>query len=188
MLVSAKLQTSPSLPDSSLLRNSRKTERGAERFLAHFVVRAAPFALLKEAVALLWQRKRDVLADSGLQLQCRAEGTHFLALLSGRIAIDSSPGLRAELLQVLESDGCQSLTVDLHEVSYVDTSGLAILMEVLQGARASGKAFQLRNLQQRPRYLFQAIGLLHFFDKEPPEGGEPTGASGPNAPSGPNQQ
>jgi anti-sigma B factor antagonist len=122
-----------------------------------------------------------VLADSGLQLQCRAEGTHFVAVLSGRITIDSSPGLRAELLQVLENQRCQTLAVDLHEVSYVDTSGVAILMEVLQGARAAGKAFQLENLQQRPRYLFQAIGLLHFFDQANPEGGVPTQASRPNS-------
>jgi anti-anti-sigma factor len=129
-----------------------------------------------------------VLADSGLQLQCRAEGTHFVALLPGRITIDSSPGLRTELLQVLESDGCQSLAVDFHEVSYVDTSGVAILMEVLQGARAAGKAFRLENLQQRPRYLFQAIGLLHFFDQANPGSGEPIQATGPKPPSGPNPQ
>jgi anti-sigma B factor antagonist len=130
---------------------------------------------------LLWRRKRDVLADSGLLLQCRAEGAHFVALLSGRITIESSPGLRAELLQVLESDGCRSLTVDLHEVSYVDTSGVAILMEVLQGARAAGKTFRLKDLQQRPQYLFQAIGLLHFFDPANPESGEPIQASRPNS-------
>jgi hypothetical protein len=33
-----------------LLRNSRKTERGAKQFLARFVVRAAPFALLGNEV------------------------------------------------------------------------------------------------------------------------------------------
>jgi len=122
-----------------------------------------------------------VLADSGLHFQCRAEGTHCAVSVSGRITIESSPALRAELLQILESQSCQSLTVDLHAISYVDTSGLAILMEVLQGARAAGKAFQLKNLQPRPRYLFQAIGLLHFFDKENPESGEPTQPSGPNS-------
>jgi anti-sigma B factor antagonist len=135
-------------------------------------------------VALLWQRKRDVLADSGLALQSRADGADSVVSVSGRITIDSSPALRAELLRVLESQSCQSLTVDLGEVSYVDTSGLAILMELLQGARAAGKAFQLKNLQPRPRYLFQAIGLLHFFEKENPQGSEPIQASGPNAPSG----
>lgn len=121
------------------------------------------------------------MTDSGLKLQCRADGAHCVASVSGRITIDSSPALRADLLRVLESQSCQSLTVDLHEVSYVDTSGLAILMEVLQSARAAGKEFQLKNLQPRPRYLFQAIGLLHFFDEANPEGGEPMPASGPNS-------
>jgi anti-anti-sigma regulatory factor len=73
------------------------------------------------------------------------------------------------------------LTVDFQEVSYVDTSGVAILMEVLQSARAAGKAFELKNLQERPRYLFQAIGLLHFFEKESRDGSEPLHASGPNS-------
>ena len=34
---------------SGLLRNSRKTERGAKQLLASFVVRAAPFALLRKS-------------------------------------------------------------------------------------------------------------------------------------------
>jgi len=55
------------------------------------------------------------------------------------------------MLQLLERQNCQSLTVDLQEVSYVDTSGVAILMEALQSARAAGKAFQLKNLQQYAR-------------------------------------
>jgi hypothetical protein len=32
-----------------LLRNSRKTERGAKQFLTHLAVRAAPFALLSNS-------------------------------------------------------------------------------------------------------------------------------------------
>jgi anti-anti-sigma factor len=132
-------------------------------------------------VPLFRRTKKDALADSGLQLQCRAEGAEYTVLLSGRITIDSSPGLRVELLQVLESDSCQSLTVDFNEVFYVDTSGVAILMEVLQGARAASKLFQLKNLQQRPRYLLQAIGLLHFFDPKNPESGEPIQVSGTNS-------
>ena len=112
-----------------------------------------------------------MLADSGLHLQCRAEGAHFVVSLSGRITIDASPALREELLRVLEIQSCQSLIVDVLEVSYVDTSGVAILMEVLQRARSVRKTLQLESLQQRPRYLLQAIGLLYFFDKTNPEGG-----------------
>src|SRR5258708_34088801 len=47
--------------------------------------------------------------------------------LSGRITIDSSPGLRVLLLRRLESPSSQALTVDFSEVACVGTSGVAIL-------------------------------------------------------------
>ena len=121
------------------------------------------------------------MADSGRKLQCRAEGTHCVVLVSGRITIDSSPALRAELLRVLESQSCQSLTVDLQEVSYVDTSGSPFSWRCYKVRVLPVRPFNSTNLQQRPRYLFQAIGLLHFFDKANPEGGEPLHAPGPNS-------
>ena len=85
--------------------------------------------------------------------------------LSGRITIDSSPDLRELLLGQLESSSCQILTVDFHEVAYVDTSGLALLVEILKAARTQGKAFHLSGLQERPRYLLEATRLLHLFDE-----------------------
>ncbi len=48
---------------------------------------------------------------------------------------------------------CQNLTVDFREVPYVDTSGLAVLVEILKAARTQGKTFHLSGLSERPRYL-----------------------------------
>jgi anti-sigma B factor antagonist len=85
-------------------------------------------------------------------------------LLSGRITIDSSPGLRALLLLRLEAPSCLVVTVDFHDVAYVDTSGLATLVEILKAARNQGKAFHLIGLRERPRYLLETTRLLHLFD------------------------
>jgi anti-sigma B factor antagonist len=82
--------------------------------------------------------------------------------------MDSSPSLRAFLLERLESPGCQTLTADFCEVTYVDTSGLAILVEVLRAARTLGKAFRLSGLRERPRYLLETTRLLHLFDEVNP--------------------
>jgi anti-anti-sigma factor len=67
------------------------------------------------------------------------------------------------LLLHLESPSCQILTADFCEVEYVDTSGLAMLVEVLKAARIQGKSFQLSGLRKRPRYLLEATRLLHIF-------------------------
>ena len=58
---------------------------------------------------------------------------------------------------------CQCLEVSLREVAYIDTSALAVLLEVLKFARHLGKKLELSGLQERPRYLLESTGLLRFF-------------------------
>jgi len=53
--------------------------------------------------------------------------------------------------------------VDLYDVEYLDTSGLAMLIELLRTARVTGKTLQLSGLREKPRYLLEASGLLHLF-------------------------
>ena len=91
--------------------------------------------------------------------------------LAGRITIDSSPELRTYLLKQLESTDCQRVSVDFYDVIYIDTSGLAMLVEVLKFARTQGKSLFLSRLRDRPRYLLEATRLLHLFhevDRDPP--------------------
>lgn len=85
--------------------------------------------------------------------------------LSGRITMDSTPGLRALLLERIENGSCQILSADFCDVVYIDTSGLAILVEILKAARNSGKSFRLTGLRERPRYLLEASRLLHLFEE-----------------------
>ena len=84
--------------------------------------------------------------------------------LAGRITIDSSPDLRLFLLRQLGSLACPVFAVDLAEVTYMDTSGLAVLVGLLKAARQSSKRFQLSGLRERPRYLLEATRVLHLFE------------------------
>jgi anti-sigma B factor antagonist len=107
--------------------------------------------------------------DAGVRAASEYRGPECRVSLSGRITIDSSPGLRALLLERLETPSCETLTVDFCEVTYVDTSGLAILVEILRAARTQGKSFRLSGLRERPRYLLETTRLLHLFDEMNPE-------------------
>jgi anti-sigma B factor antagonist len=107
---------------------------------------------------------KTVSLDADIRAVCEQRGAECQVSLSGRITIDSSPGLRALLLRQLESSSCRILTVDFHEVAYVDTSGLALLVEILKAAKTQGKAFRLAGLQERPRYLLEATRILHLFE------------------------
>jgi anti-sigma B factor antagonist len=92
-------------------------------------------------------------------------GGDCLVSIVGRITIDSSPDLRILLLRLLATADCESLTVDFYEVAYVDTSGLAVLLEVLRAARRLNKTFHLSGLRERPRYVLEATRLLRLFDE-----------------------
>ena len=100
-----------------------------------------------------------------MQTTFQFRGGNCLISVSGRITIDSSPDLRVLLLRPLEAMDCKSLTVDLYDVAYVDTSALAVLLEVLREASLSKKVFHLTGLRGRPRFLLEATRLLNLFNE-----------------------
>ena len=127
----------------------------------------------------LWRKTPTIASPAGAParlVEHQRDQCHVS--LSGRITIDSSPDLRSRLLHHLQSPRCQSLTVDLYNVDYIDTSGLAILVEILKAARDQGKTFYLSRLRERPRYLFETSRLLHLFEEANPQ----TNASGLQSP------
>ena len=115
---------------------------------------------------------KTVSLDADIQAVFEQRGVECKVSLAGRVTIDTSPDLRQLLLQRLESPECQILTVDFGESAYVDTSGLAILVEILKAARAQGKTFHLSRLRERPRYLLEATRLLHLFNEVKQEGAQ----------------
>ena len=101
-----------------------------------------------------------------LSIEVSAEEGGAVLTVNGRVTIDSSPVLRDRLLAILRQESLPTLTIDLTAVPYVDTSGLATLVEALKFARAVKTSLRLR-LQERPLYLLQVTGFLQLFDASP---------------------
>jgi anti-sigma B factor antagonist len=99
-----------------------------------------------------------------LSIQVTHSDREAVISLSGRVTIDSSPGLRKELHALLGQQSPPTLIVDLSELSYIDCSGIATLVEALRIARQSDTKLQLRGLRDGPRHLLEVTGLLHLFD------------------------
>lgn len=101
-----------------------------------------------------------------------------LVSLSGRVSVDSSPDLRDRLLATLGRPLLPTLTVDMSELTYIDCSGIATLIEALRIAHKRKTALQLRGLHDGPRHLLEVTGLLHLFDPD----GETDHSSVPKVP------
>ncbi len=84
-------------------------------------------------------------------------------MIQGRITIANSGEMRKALANALREKP-QNLSVDLSQVPYIDTSGLATLVEAGRIARGQGTRLILSGLQDQPRYLFDITHLDRLFD------------------------
>lgn len=79
--------------------------------------------------------------------------------LSGDIDFSCSAVLRGQLTEILDTN-VDRLVINLEQVSYMDSSGVAVLVEALRKQHGTGGKLVLCKLQQRVRDIFE-ISRLH---------------------------
>ena len=82
--------------------------------------------------------------------------------LEGEIDLHVAPGIAASLKTMVEEKPPQ-LVVDLSRVSYIDSSGLAVLIEAMQNVAAYKGRFALAGLQEAVRPIFEIARLDQVF-------------------------
>ena len=80
----------------------------------------------------------------------------------GHIDLGSSPALRKTMLECLKST--DRLVVNLLAVKYIDSSGIASLLEVLKEAKNARKKFVLFGLSAGVREVLQLTRLTGVFE------------------------
>ena len=84
----------------------------------------------------------------------------------GDIDLSRSPSLRTSIAKVFESTNARVI-VDLREVPYMDSSGVATLVEAMQIASRSETRFILCGLGERVRSIFEIARLDTVFTITP---------------------
>ena len=83
--------------------------------------------------------------------------------VEGDIDINSSPGVKKSFDKVI-SEKKDKIVINLKDVGYVDSSGLATLVEVLKNMRGYGGKLKLTNLSPKVMGLFEITKLNKLFD------------------------
>jgi anti-sigma B factor antagonist len=83
--------------------------------------------------------------------------------IRGRITVSNSGEMRAALGEALRAKPA-SVSLDLSGVSYLDTSGLATLIEAARIARKQGTRLILSGMHDQPRYFFEITQLDRLFE------------------------
>jgi anti-sigma B factor antagonist len=88
------------------------------------------------------------------------QGTNIVAF-SGEIDLESSPAAREILLKCFEVTS--NVIVDLSGVTYIDSSGVASLVEALQAAKKNGSRFALAATSEPTRRVLELARLDKVF-------------------------
>jgi len=84
--------------------------------------------------------------------------------VSGDIDLASSPEVRKALLRELRVNRIPRVVLNLKEVRYIDSSGVASLVEGLKASRDTGSRFILFGLSSLAREVLQLSRLLKVFE------------------------
>ncbi len=82
--------------------------------------------------------------------------------LEGEIDLHVSPRIAASLRELIEKRPAR-LFVDLSHVTYVDSSGLAVLIEAMQNLENQGGQLSLFGIQDSVRSIFEIARLDQVF-------------------------
>lgn len=106
-------------------------------------------------------------SDSGqLEVSTRQLGDAIVVMPVGDIDLTASPSFRGELKKVLDQRKPR-IIIDLTGVPYMDSSGVATLVEAMQLSRKAKIRLVLCCLQDRVRSIFEIAKLEMVFTITP---------------------
>jgi anti-sigma B factor antagonist len=106
----------------------------------------------------------ETLAPITIAVGPGAPGEQVVAV-TGEIDVATSPELRQAIAGVI--DDAERLTIDLSGTTFIDSSGLGVLVGALKRARELGReGVALRGVQEPVRRVLEITGLTDLFAVE----------------------
>jgi anti-sigma B factor antagonist len=99
-----------------------------------------------------------------IKISTRQLGDVAILDLVGDITLFNSPEIRKALIVLLKDTRVPQLFINMTGVKYVDSSGIASLVEGLKIARDSGSRFVLYGLSKPAITVLELTHLLHVFE------------------------
>ena len=90
----------------------------------------------------------------------------FLLRLRGDVDMNTSSDVRSALAEVFKqgSTGMRAILIDLSQVRYMDSSGIATLVEAMQNCLKKGARLRLFELSPPVRDVFELARLANVFE------------------------
>jgi anti-anti-sigma factor len=93
-----------------------------------------------------------------MRLRESRQGEIHLFHLQGELDLHYAPALRS-LFSAKSDRRCAALLVDFTGVTFIDSTGIAVLLEYLRDSTAYEGAFCIAGLTDQVRHIFEVVGL-----------------------------
>jgi anti-sigma B factor antagonist len=98
-----------------------------------------------------------------MQMNSEEKNGILVFKITGDIDINSSPDMKKGFEKIFREKK-NKIVIDLKSVGYVDSSGLATIVEILKNMRVYGGKLKLSGLSDKVRGLFEITKLDKLFD------------------------
>lgn len=98
----------------------------------------------------------------GIDLRVERNGEAATVAVSGEIDLTSAPRLDDEVTELIE-DATMNLEIDLASVSFMDSTGLRVLLKASKLLTSAGGSLVLRDPSDPVRRLLEVSGLDNHF-------------------------
>ena len=99
-----------------------------------------------------------------MQISTRQSGTSTIVDVVGDIDLYNSPEIRKVLLETIRDKRVPRVVINLKEVRYIDSSGVASLVEGLKISRNVNSRFILFGLSPAAREVLELSRLIKVFE------------------------
>jgi anti-sigma B factor antagonist len=104
------------------------------------------------------------LGKRSMVVQTRPVRNNLVIDIQGQVDLHTSPRMRSAILEGINRKEVSQVAVNLGEVSYIDSSGVATLVEGLQLARTRNCRFVLFGLRQETKEVLELARLDRIFE------------------------
>jgi anti-sigma B factor antagonist len=117
-----------------------------------------------------------------VNISTRQSGSATIVDINGDVTLYNSPEIRKVLMDALNKKGTERVVVNMSGVNYIDSAGVASLVEGLKLARSLKNAFALYGLNKHPREVLELTRLMKVFEIYDTESEAVNGVAAPAPP------
>ena len=94
-----------------------------------------------------------------LHTQSAPEQHRVRVVVSGEVDVSNAEELRAQIDAALAQADVEEVEVDMADVSYIDSTGIGVLVGAAHRAQEAGRTFQALNPQPNVLRIFGLLGV-----------------------------